>query len=170
MRSDSNKSWVKLGRIRRGRRGRSYSIVTLTHSTGQHYGLAPTGGRSHKNESTQTGVHYLWRKAWWNACITLLFNITYYKQSLSRKIKLYNYINKDKISDMNRRFGVFMMPFSSDCTFRVGFSSLINNISCTRQSNLSLNFLRTSKHPSRSSGIVFIYKRWPLFISVHTKV
>ena len=37
----------------------------------------------------------------------------------------------------------------SDCTFRVGFSSLMNNISCTKQSNLFLHFFRTSKRFSK---------------------
>ena len=35
----------------------------------------------------------------------------------------------------------------SDCTFRVGFSSLMNNISCTKQSNL---FLHSLVHRSAS--------------------
>ena len=39
--------------LRCGRRGRSYSIVTLTHSTGQYYGFAFIGGTSHKNHVSQ---------------------------------------------------------------------------------------------------------------------
>ena len=44
-----------------------------------------------------------------------------------------------------------------DCTFRVGFRSLMNNISCTKQSSLFLHFFRTTKRLSKSSGT--LYKR-----------
>ena len=40
---------LSLGRLRCERRGCSYSIVTFTHSKGQHYGFASIGGSSHEN-------------------------------------------------------------------------------------------------------------------------
>ena len=42
----------------------------------------------------------------------------------------------------------------SDWTFREGDSSLISNISCPKQSNLLLHFLRTENCLSRSFGTV----------------
>ena len=42
----------------------------------------------------------------------------------------------------------------SDWTFREGVSFLNNNISCTKQSNLLLHFLRTENCLSRSFGTV----------------
>ena len=42
----------------------------------------------------------------------------------------------------------------SDCTLRKDFSSLISNISCTKQSNFLLHFLRTENCLSRSFGTV----------------
>ena len=52
----------------------------------------------------------------------------------------------------------------SDCTFRVGFSSLMNNISCTKQSSLVLHFVSTSKRFSRSSGTLPCLSRSCLYI------
>ena len=73
----------------------------------------------------------------------------------------------------------------SDCTLRFGFKVLMKSISYTKQSNLFLHFLSTSKRFSRSWGIVpctfiacitqvtlevinytlFIYDRWLLLLS-----
>ena len=39
----------------------------------------------------------------------------------------------------------------ADCTFRISFSSLMNNTSCKKQSNLFSHFYRTPKPLSRSS-------------------
>ena len=52
---------VTLGILRCRLRGRSYSIVTLTHSTGQHYGFASIGGSSHENSLRSGYVLTLFR-------------------------------------------------------------------------------------------------------------
>lgn len=50
---------------------------------------------------------------------------------------------------LNQRFRVFMTPLSQ-YVLGFGFSSLMNSISCTKQWNLFLHFLRTLKHLSGS--------------------
>ena len=55
--SDWNKSslsvdWPKMFWLRWWLRGRSYSIITLTHLTGQQYGCASIGGCSHNGRAT----------------------------------------------------------------------------------------------------------------------
>ena len=46
----ARKIWQNWISGKTGQRDRSNSIVTLIHSTGQHYGFAFTGGSSHKKQ------------------------------------------------------------------------------------------------------------------------
>ena len=70
--------------------------------------------------------------------------ITAFKAILARRI------NIQGCEDYENTFA----RMESDCTLRFGFKVLIKSISYTKQSNLFLHFLSTSKRFSKSRGIV----------------